>query len=1393
MEEYANSKNYSLDYQKIANSDKIKNNNELNFNFSEIKTKKNSIDQYEIPPDNIGFNYDLYEDSNFFSKIFFLWGYKILKIAKKYKLEISHLGIVNEKNNCKNYFNEIEYFWEVKNYKNIRKNSLLLTFLRVNLKRIILIFFLSSYEAMSEYFQVLLIKGYIDHFDSKKTFLGILNLKYLGIIFILLQLISIYVNLHNMMIEERIGLKAHYQLNILIYHKILKNSPSSFAQRKTQGQIINFIDNDSCKISNLIQNVPGIFIYPIKIIAYIYLLFDFFRLSFLFGLIALFIMIGINVIIFKQYNILEKEFMKKKDERMKTTTETFENIKILKLYNWENKFQEKILLKREKEIEIGIKGLKVAITNITLFWFTPVLVSIVTIGFYQFTHEKFSISTILVGLAIFNRLQSPVVRLPDLITNIIDTIISMRRIEKFIKQKDIDETIIKNCLDKENAIEIENGYFTWGVKQMKKGKKNNDNNNEDDNEDDNEDNNSNSNSSNSNEEKESENNIIKSTNESIIKNENEIKKKFNSLDISNSLLLEEKTNDNLKKEERDFPIEIEIPPNIEYNCVLKNINFKIKKGELIAIIGEVGSGKSSLLESILNSLILLNPINCSGIHINGKLGYVSQINWIQNDTIKNNILFYEKYDKEKYERIIKLSELNLDLKNFEGGDNTEIGEKGINLSGGQKVRISLARTLYSEPDIFLFDDILSSLDVDVGKKIMNNCIIDYLKDKTRIIVTNALHYLNFFDRIYYLKKGKIEFVGNFEEIKNQDFFIALNKINEDNKENDLVRKQKLNKEEDDINESFNKKLKKIIKDEDEEIGNVKLNVYFEYFKYMGGFKLILLVILIMIIWQINQRASDYWLAYWSEEKNQKKEKKWKFFIIYSLFGIIGTIFIFFRILLLAFMDLKLARNLHKDMLSNLIKAPINKFHEIIPRGQIYNRLGNDLEQVLFTMFGVGNFLVAILSVFGAIILCSIYDKYSLILIPFLSFLGFTLTKLYLNGSRPLARIDKISRSPILNLVSETIPGSNIIRCFNKIEKYYKKFYEKINNCYIINISLQGVYNWYHEQFDLIGLIYMIYLVLVTVFFENNYTAQSVGIMFTYSVLLLENLASTFSMFADMETSMISMERCVNYTKIESEKNFDLETDKKLIEINWPCEGNIKFENLSVKYRNDTEIILKNLNFEIFPKEKIGICGRTGSGKSTICLCLFRIIESLTGKILIDNIDIKTIGLNLLRRSLTLIPQDPVLMEGTLKFNIDPFNNYDNKKIIEIFKEIGFNYNESDDKILDKNITVNGNNLSFGEIQLICITRAILRKTKIIIMDEATANIDMKTEEKIQKMFEKYFNESTVITIAHRIKTIINYDRILVLDNGEIKEFDKPNKLLENNKSLFYQLYNKSSL
>jgi ATP-binding cassette subfamily C (CFTR/MRP) protein 1 len=593
----------------------------------------------------------------------------------------------------------------------------------------------------------------------------------------------------------------------------------------------------------------------------------------------------------------------------------------------------------------------------------------------------------------------------------------------------------------------------------------------------------------------------------------------------------------------------------------------------------------------------------------------------------------------------------------------------------------------------------------------------------------------------------------------------------------------------------NKFLNKLIQEEENEEGSVKLEVYIKYCKYMGGISFIILIIISMIIWQLNKGGSDLWLAYWTKNQdkfNKNSYKKWEFFGVYTFLGFMSIVFVLIRLCILIRGTLKLAKNLHKDMIDKLIKAPVNLFHETIPRGQILNRLSKDLEEINYTMFDIGNFLVGLCSCIGALILCSIYDSYSLIYAPILFTYGYILLKFYIVGSRSLTRLEAISHSPVLNTIGETIPGTVSIRAFEKEGNYLKKFYIQNNNQIKINIFIQGCYNWYKEQFDLISFFYFCYLVISTIMYTERFNEQAVGIMFSYSVLLQEYLAWTFSLTSQIENKMVSMERGLHYTKIIQELPSVLSNDNELKQKGWPNEGKIKFENYSVRYRPDTEIVLNELNFEIMPLQKIGVVGRTGSGKSTICLCLFRILEPFKGKIYIDDIDITSIGLEKLRDSLTVIPQEPTLIEGSLRENVDPGNLYSDLEIKNSLIEVGLE-NLLNEKGLNYHIVEEANNISIGEKQLLCIARAMLRKSKIILMDEATASIDYKTERLIQESIMKVLKDSTVITIAHRIKTIIKYDRILVLSDGMIKEFDTPENLLKIKNGLFNELYKESAI
>ena len=1379
--------------------------------FPEIKTKLN------FTP----FKDDPFLDSNFISRFFMYWAFKVLRISKSTKIKKEYLGKLNKGHDSTYFYDRMNNIWENKGYKNFSSNALLLCILRSNLPKIFFVFCLSISTAAADYFAVIFIKFFIDYFDEdadKSSFVYKMDLWQLGVCFIILQGISSFVEIHTLMHMNIVGNRASFELNCFIYKKILSASPSSFIQRASEGEIVNFVQVDSMRLSWMIMTSPNIFINPIQILAYCYLLFDFFSFSFFAGLSILVIFFLINLKMSKMFHFYQKKMLAKKDIRMRASTETFENIKILKLYSWEKQFMKKCLLTRKDEMDAMRTRFNVTTTNISLFWLCPSLVACATLGLYQYLNDRLSISTMLIGLSLFTKLQGPVRQLPGIINNIIESAVSMKRIEEFIRQpKTIDEYVHRGEYDPngEYAIKIEGGNFSWGVKQEEKKKKN---------EKGKEDKTS---KKNNNSEKEKDEKL-ETVDDKIKDRESEVdkegkeshrstKNKINDLNpdlvpTSGRGTLDEvnteSKKENMPVKEGDYyikdgcKIQIDFPKNVKFDVTLKNINLEIKPGEILGIIGEVGSGKSSLLQAILNCLILLNPKDCDGIHINGKMGYASQIPWIQNDTIKNNILFFNKYDPEKYDEILEKCQLKYDLDNFEGKDLTEIGEKGVNLSGGQKVRISLARMVYQNPDIYLFDDPISALDANVGKKIMKELIIKYLKGKTRVVVTHALQYLKYMDRIIYMKSGRIEWVGTFKEIQKQEFFGSMQKLSRLNNESSMNNSDSKDNQQNKnvIKEitSSGREIIKITKEEDEEIGSVKMSVYVDYSRYMGGAFFILMIAFIMTMWQANKGGSDLWLAFWSlpehqEESQNDKRSKWIFFGIYCGLNFSSVFYIFLRIYLLTVGIIRLGRYLHKDMIVRLIRAPINLFHETIPRGQIFNRLSKDLDSLNFSIFSVGDTLVCFLSCIGSFVLCAIYDSFSILYMPVVLVFGYFITKFYLIGSRPLTRLEAISRSPILNIISETIPGYASIRAFEKENDYCAKFYSKVNDCFNINICLRGINMWLQEMFKFLSIFYLIYLV-VKACIDDSTTAQSVGITFTYSVVLQDNLGWSFSIAANLENIMISLERCLQYTRIKSEKPSKIKPkDDELIKNNWPQEGRIRFENYSVRYRPTTEIVLKNLNFEIQGNEKVGVVGRTGSGKSTICLCLFRILEPLEGTIYIDGEDITKIGLDILRQNLTIIPQDPCLMEGSLKYNIDPFNKAKDEEIISILKKIGFEYTESDDKILNRKIEQGGSNLSVGEKQLVCIARAILRKTKIIVMDEATANIDMKTEEKIQKALSYVLDNSTVITVAHRIKTIINYDKILVLNNGKIEEFDTPSNLLKNEQSLFYQLYSKSTI
>ena len=624
------------------------------------------------------------------------------------------------------------------------------------------------------------------------------------------------------------------------------------------------------------------------------------------------------------------------------------------------------------------------------------------------------------------------------------------------------------------------------------------------------------------------------------------------------------------------------------------------------------------------------------------------------------------------------------------------------------------------------------------------------------------------------------------EIKQQFYSLFAEKINSKLKEEKEQEQDKNFNFGDNISnlkinhKNLNKgKIQRITKDETKEVGNINKKVFFNYFSYIGGSYFCMALITILFSWQGLKIMSDLWLGYWSEHQGERSNIF--LFSIYSITALGGSLFNYLRTRVITSGSINCSTKLHNQMITSLIRAPINLFHDTVPKGQIFNRLSKDLPTVdTYTMYWFMTLSAFGSSFLGAVLVCSLYEKECLIFLPIFIILCWFLYRFYINCSRELNRIEGVLNSPILNLVNETIPGTATIRAYNLQNKYIELFQEKVDEHYKLEYYINGTGQWYLLCLNLLSMLFLTYMVIMTLMHKNKFTPKIIGIILTYSLILQEDMIEFLSSFSNFENTMTKLERCLSYTNLISE--------------DWPSKGEIIFQNFNVKYRNDTELVLKNINFQIKPGEHLGIVGRTGSGKSTIALCLFRILEAFSGHIYIDGVDISKVGLDKLRGSITIIPQDSTLMNGTLRYNIDPIKAFSDKEIIQVMKKIGFDYIINQHNLgLDQNISENGSNLSIGEKQLICITRAILRKSKIIVLDEATASIDYKTEEIIQKALNELLNDSTMICIAHRIKTVMNANKILVLENGEIAEFDTPKNLLENKNSLFYDFYSKSLL
>ncbi|KAL0420026.1 UNVERIFIED_CONTAM: ABC transporter C family member 4 [Sesamum radiatum] len=827
--------------------------------------------------------------------------------------------------------------------------------------------------------------------------------------------------------------------------------------------------------------------------------------------------------------------------------------------------------------------------------------------------------------------------------------------------------------------------------------------------------------------------------------------------------------------------------------VVKNLNLEIRKGELAAIVGTVGSGKSSLLAAILGEMNKLS----GKIRVCGSTAYVAQTSWIQNGTIQENILFGLPMNREKYKEVIRVCCLEKDLEMMEFGDQTEIGERGINLSGGQKQRIQLARAVYQDCDIYLLDDVFSAVDAHTGSEIFKECVRGVLRDKTIMLVTHQVDFLHNVDQILVMREGMIVQSGKYNSLLDSGMdFKALVTAHEasmelvdvetaENKTSPSISTQKSFKqgEENGENNSQEKSepnggSSKLIKEEQRETGKVSLSVYKLYCTESFGWSGVVAVMFFSLAWQGTLMSSDYWLAYETSEKHAASFNPSLFIEVYAIISVVAFVLVLLRSILAAVMGLKTSQIFFRQILHSILHAPMS-FFDTTPSGRILTRASTDQTNVdILIPFFMSITISMYITLLSIIIVTCQYAWPTVILLIPLGWLNIWYRGYYLSTSRELTRLDSITKAPVIHHFSESITGVMTIRCFRKQESFSQENVNRVNANLRMDFHNNGSNEWLGFRLELIGsFILCMSAMFMIVLPSNIIKPENVGLALSYGLSLNSVLYWAIYMSCFLENKMVSVERIKQFTVIPSEA----EWRKKdfLPPPNWPTHGNVELKNLQVRYRPDTPLVLKGITLSITGGEKIGVVGRTGGGKSTLIQVLFRLVEPSGGKIIIDGIDISALGLHDLRSRFGIIPQEPVLFEGTVRSNIDPTGLYSDDEIWKSLERCQLkDVVAAKPGKLDSAVIDNGDNWSVGQRQLLCLGRVMLKRSRLLFLDEATASVDSYTDGVIQKIIREDFAACTIISIAHRIPTVMDCDRVLVIDAGRAKEFDSPSHLLE---------------
>ncbi|KAG7207748.1 hypothetical protein KM043_009360 [Ampulex compressa] len=1247
----------------------------------------------------------------------------------------------------------------------------------------------------------------ISYFDVNAKGQNVTNaqaLAYAGCLIVCI-IMSIFILHQTSAYSQRIGMRVRVACSSLVYRKTLQLSSAALTQT-TGGQIINLLSNDVNRFDQLLVYLHYIWIMPIQLAIIAYIMWDKVgNFAFIGVGMILFLSVPFNTIFTIASQRLRRIIANLTDTRIQFTDELVAGIQVIKMYAWEIPFAKIVSNTRKVEIKKIQLASYVRAIYVGIMVITERVTLYLTLVPYVLMGNTLHASVTYILASYFNVLQlSGALFFPQALLMYGETMISIKRLEEFLLLEEVeDEDISVKWRNVSNGIGRIGSDIELKRKQI-----------------------------------------------TLPKYE-----KFSSEDL-HEVRPDNPVSVNLDRVCANWSSN-QLPPTL---C---NISMNVKSGQLCALVGAVGSGKSSLLHLLLREI----PLGAGTIRLlqnshvdtrhdkrgyvtdnpNLRISYASQEPWLFGGTVRENILFGQPFERSRYVAVTRACALTRDFRQLPYGDMSVVGERGASLSGGQRARVNLARAVYRQADLYLLDDPLSAVDTHVAKHLFKKCIEDYLRGKTRILVTHQLQFLERVDHIVAVDRGVVKMQGTYADLSqsNQEFLDMVN-CSKITKERDKMersgserqsRRSSRRKRSSAGRTSFRGSVKSIdssdMGSEDNDCnfanrdnqegmgtGGLSYKVYAEYFRAGSSCFVLCLLILITILAQVSSSGVDSWLSYWSNLEMVRsnynttpgilKVHQYMFndtFLagIFTLGndGLLSTtsaiymytfcvatciFFVTFRSFFFMKICMNSSQNLYNTMFANVLLANMSFFHHN-SSGRILNRFSKDVGVMDEWLPKV--FLEAVqisLVMIGVLVMEAVINVWMLIPLVILSGLLYVLSNFYLKTAQNVKRIEGVTKSPVFSHINATINGLPTIRSSGEeIKMLLKKQFDKLQDihsgAWYLTFTAASAFGL---VIDVIAVCFVICVCFSLILLNEGSTlGGNVGLAISQSLILVVTLQYGIKQSVMVISQMTAIERIIQYTKLPAEGSM---TSDNPPPPDWPPKGRLCFKSVNLRYEMDEPPVLKDLNVTIEAGWKVGVVGRTGAGKSSLISVIFRLFaEGLEGEVSIDGKDTATLGLQELRSRISIIPQEPVLFSRSLRYNLDPFEQYSDTMLWDVLRKVELN-----DSILDQKVQQSGSNFSVGQRQLICLARAILRNNRILVLDEATANVDSYTDSLIQQTIRDKFEECTVLTIAHRLHTIIDSDRIIVMEAGRIVEFGCPHELLHNNpKGYFSQMVDKT--